>query len=91
MNASPDFESIKQINILGQHYWSARDLMSLLGYEYWQNFEKVIEKAKISAQEVGLTVQDHFSEVTKMIRRCRLSRNVYYDLWRIGSILESSS
>ena len=68
MNASPDFESIKQINILGRYYWSARDLMPLLGYEYWQNFEKVIEKAKISAQEIGLTVQDHFSDVTKMIR-----------------------
>jgi DNA-damage-inducible protein D len=68
MNTSPDFESIKQINILGQYYWSARDLMPLLGYEYWQNFEKVIEKAKISAQEVGLTVQDHFSAVTKMIK-----------------------
>jgi hypothetical protein len=42
--------------------------------ECWQNFEKVIEKAKISAQEVGLTIQDHFSDVTKMIldrKKCK--------------------
>ena len=26
--------------------WSARDLCSLLGYKLWQNFTKVIDKAK---------------------------------------------
>jgi DNA-damage-inducible protein D len=49
MNTSPDFESIKQINILGREYWSARDLQVAPGYEYWQNFEKVIKKAMIAA------------------------------------------
>jgi hypothetical protein len=29
---SPDFDSIKQINPYGVEYWSARDLMPLLGY-----------------------------------------------------------
>ena len=57
---SPDFESIKQVNILGREYWSARDLMPLLGYPYWQNFDKIIKKAMISANEIGLTIEDHF-------------------------------
>ena len=69
MSTLPDFESIKQINILGREYWSARDLMQALGYEYWQNFEKVIKKAMTAATSpsINLTLEDHFSEVTKMI------------------------
>ncbi len=66
---SSPFEAMKQINILGREYWSARDLMTALGYEYWQNFEKVIKKAMIAATspEIHLTLGDHFSEVTKMV------------------------
>ncbi len=69
MNVSPDFEHIKQVNILGREYWSARDLMEALGYDYWQNFEKVIKKAMIAATspEVNLKLEDHFSAVTKMV------------------------
>lgn len=62
----PDFESIKQINVLGHEYWSARDLMPLLGYgDKWQNFEKVIAKAMIAAQEVGLPLEGVFTAVSK--------------------------
>lgn len=69
MGTLPDFERIKQINVLGLEYWSARDLMVALGYDYWQNFEKVIRKAMAAAisPEIGLKLEDHFSEVTKMI------------------------
>jgi len=67
MMVSPDFDSIKQVNILDREYWSARDLMPLLGYQYWQNFDKIIKKAMISANEIGLTTDDHFSGVTKMV------------------------
>jgi hypothetical protein len=37
--------------------------------EYWQNFEKVIKKAITAATspEVNLKLEDHFSDVTKMI------------------------
>jgi len=67
----PDFESIKQINVLGHEYWSARDLQSALGYEAsWQNFEKVIRAAMVAAisPEVGLKLEGHFNEVIKMSR-----------------------
>jgi DNA-damage-inducible protein D len=69
MNTSPNFERIKQTNILGREYWSARDLMKELGYDYWQNFEKVIKKAMKAAAspEINLTLADHFSDVTKMV------------------------
>ncbi len=62
----PDFDSIKQINVYGIEYWSARALMPLLGYaNKWQNFEHVIKKAITAATspELGMRPEDHFSEI----------------------------
>lgn len=46
--------------------WSARVLQTLLGYSKWENFSKVIEKAKESCQQVGHNVDDHFPDVRKV-------------------------
>ena len=48
-------------------YWYARDLMKLLGYTRWENFEKAIGRAVESCDTSQITVQDHFREVTKMV------------------------
>jgi len=67
--SSPDFDSIKQINIYGMDYWSARDLQPLLGYEKsWQNFESVIKKAMTACTETGNIVSDHFNDAIKMVK-----------------------
>lgn len=47
--------------------WSAREMQLLLGYKKWENFEKVIEKAKESCKQAGEKVSDHFPDVRKMI------------------------
>ena len=47
--------------------WSARDLQKLLGYSKWENFSKVIEKAKESCANVGQNALDHFPDVRKMV------------------------
>lgn len=47
--------------------WSARDLCSLLRYKLWQNFTKVIDKAKEACVNVGQNVEDHFIDVNKMV------------------------
>ena len=35
------------LEVNGVECWSARELQKLLGYSLWQNFTKVIEKAKV--------------------------------------------
>ena len=47
--------------------WSARELQSLLGYSKWENFEKVINKAKDSCNNAGEIINDHFPDVRKTI------------------------
>lgn len=49
-------------------YWLARELMPLLGYERWENFEKVIVRSMESCQTSGIPVSDHFREITKMVQ-----------------------
>ena len=47
-------------------YWYARELMVLLGYERWENFDKAVQRAMDSCETSGIEVLDHFREVTKM-------------------------
>ena len=48
-------------------FWYARDLMPLLGYERWENFDKAVNRAMDSCETSGIEVSDHFREVTKMV------------------------
>lgn len=64
----PDFDSIKQVNVYGIEYWSARDLMPLLGYgKNWQNFESAVQRAMTACEESGQIVENHFNASIKMV------------------------
>jgi len=58
-NASAEIEGVE--------CWSARELQKLLGYALWQNFEKVLVKAKNSCDNVGEEIRNHFIDVNKMV------------------------
>ena len=47
--------------------WYARELQSLLGYARWENFVVAINRAVDSCKTQGVSVNDHFREVTKMV------------------------
>lgn len=51
----------------GVECWSARELQDLLGYSKWENFEKVIQKAKDACRHAGEEVEYHFPDVRKTI------------------------
>jgi len=51
----------------GIECWSARELQHLLGYSKWENFQKVIDKAKESFKNAGEQISDHLPDVRKMV------------------------
>lgn len=51
----------------GVECWSARELQELLGYSKWENFEKVIVKAKDACKNVGEQIDYHFPDIRKTI------------------------
>ena len=48
-------------------FWYARELMQLLGYERWENFDKAVSRAMESCATSDIKISDHFREVTKMV------------------------
>lgn len=63
------FEDIKHIDENGVEFWYARELMPILQYSNWQNFERIIDKAKISCENSGISVFEHFTDVNKLSKR----------------------
>ena len=51
----------------GVECWSARELQILLGYSKWENFEKVIQKAKDACVNAGEKANYHFPDIRKTI------------------------
>ncbi|MBO4662692.1 MAG: DNA damage-inducible protein D [Bacteroidaceae bacterium] len=47
--------------------WFARELQDVLGYARWENFVTAVGRAIESCKTLGINVDDHFREVTKMI------------------------
>ncbi len=55
----------EEVNI---EFWYARELMSLFGYERWENFDKAVNRAMSSCETSGIEVLDHFRGITKMVQ-----------------------
>ena len=47
--------------------WYARELQQVLGYARWENFVVAVGRAMEACKTMGINVDDHFREVTKMI------------------------
>lgn len=61
------FDSIKHVDENGNEYWLAREFYEILGYSSWDNFERLITKAKVSVAESGMDVENHFHDIMKMV------------------------
>ena len=63
-----DFESIKHTDENGVEFWYARELMITLEYSKWENFIKVINKAKQSCKNSNISVFEHFPDIRKTLQ-----------------------
>lgn len=61
------FEQIKKTRGDGTEYWNARELSEVLQYKKWENFAKVIDRAKLACSNSGFEMVEHFPEVRKTI------------------------
>ena len=57
------FEDIKHVDENGIEFWYARELMPILQYSNWQNFEKII----FSAGKIGYQVEMSLENLQKVI------------------------
>jgi len=64
---SQSFEDIKEVDKNGIEFWTARKLFPLLGYATWQAFDEVVARAARAALNSGQIVDDHFSQLTKLV------------------------
>ncbi len=64
----------------GIECWSARELQQVLSYTKWDNFYKVIEKAKIACESSGVGTLDHFADVGKMINLAKGAQREIQDI-----------
>ena len=82
------FEDIKHIDENGNEFWYARELMSLLEYSKWENFNSVIQKSVLSYSNSNNDDSYWFPEVRKpiitgkgkveYIKDYKLSRHICY-------------
>lgn len=82
--ASP-FDSIRRVDADGE-YWSARQLMPLLGYTKWERFEDAVDRASASATAAGHDAERAISRRREMVPQGGAAR-VDYRLSRYGSYL----
>jgi DNA-damage-inducible protein D len=62
-----NFESFVHKTDDGVEFWLARDLQHLLGYGKWDNFKKVLSKAKTACEVSKQDIADHFADVGKLV------------------------
>jgi DNA-damage-inducible protein D len=60
-------KSVKDDDDNAIEVWYARELQEVLGYARWENFIGAIGRAIESCKTLGINVDDHFREVTKMV------------------------
>ncbi|WP_261949236.1 phage antirepressor KilAC domain-containing protein [Rhodococcus sp. T9N] len=66
LSSKSPFDSIRQVRPDGSEFWSARDLMSVMGYGAWREFRVPIDRAMKSAANQGHDVSGNFGGSTKI-------------------------
>lgn len=59
------FDAIRRTDDDGSEYWSARDLMPMLGYDSWRRFAESIDRAMVAATAQGFATDTLFAGAVK--------------------------
>lgn len=59
-NTDSPFDQIKHVDEDGSEYWLARELMPILGYQQWRQFEDAISRAIAACENIGQDSEKHF-------------------------------
>lgn len=62
------FDDIMHFTEDGIEFWYARELQLALEYTKWDNFKKVVEKARLSCRNSNINDADHFADVGNMVQ-----------------------
>ena len=83
------FDSIKRYDQNRVEFWSARDLMKLLGYAKYERFQNAINKAKVSCSNGGEPIENHFPASGNLVTRAQGGGSVQenYNLSRYACYL----
>src|SRR6266403_961661 len=82
-------ESLKRYSKNGGEYWMGRDLQPILGYDKWDNFKNVVQKAREACKSGGIEAKYHFLDTGKVItagKGAQLEREDFF-LTRYGCYL----
>lgn len=84
-----NFDALRLTKGDGTEYWSARDLMLVLGYAKWQKFQDAIERAKHALANTGASSAEHITGAGKMVKigNGAHRRAVDYNLSRYAAYL----
>ncbi|MCX4778190.1 phage antirepressor KilAC domain-containing protein [Streptomyces sp. NBC_01264] len=86
-SGSSPFDKIMHVDINGEERWSARDLQQLMGYASWQDFDKVVVRARDGLDTTEVNSLDHFMGAHKVIKGGRWGNQqaADYRLTRLGA------
>lgn len=61
------FDTLRRAAADGSEFWSARELMAVLGYDKWQTFSTAIDRANAACDNSGQDSREHFTAASKTL------------------------
>lgn len=80
------FDSIREVRPDGTEFWDARKLQPLMGYVQWRDFQTAIERAKLAADNSGMSFKENFAPMHKVSGQ-RGPAQATYELSRYAAYL----
>lgn len=76
--ATSPFDAIRRTQLDGSEFWSARELMPLLGYDKWERFSDAVERAIVSMSAQGHDVDSEASRLREPSGRTNQMREDFH-------------